>query len=273
MTNFQKLSQKVEWRVRSILDSQTRDFGELSYRINRLPMRTLPGATFRFPWGKVEYVSSSDLRGQFSEIFVDRHYAFRSSVTEPVVIDAGGNIGLSAIWFRQEYPMSKLTVYEADPTLASLLGRNLAAAGISDVNVQNAAVWTHDGFVAFDNVGQDKGAVSATGTLQVRSIDLARQLPERVDLLKLDVEGAEYAIIDKLYSTGAIKSVQNLVAEFHVRRDSIDSVITALSQLRDSGMQVTMSSALGPWLGAAGAVSPFEIVGTDQSLMEVYAWR
>ena len=38
-------------------------------------------------------------------------------------------------------------------------------------------------------------------------------------------------------------------------------------------MQIAFTSALGPWLGAAPRPSVYEAVGSDQALMEVYAWR
>ena len=51
-----------------------------------LPVKGLapknPPPLFRFPWGAVEYVAASDLRGQFFEIFVQRHYAFAAKVAE-----------------------------------------------------------------------------------------------------------------------------------------------------------------------------------------------
>jgi predicted O-methyltransferase YrrM len=75
---------------------------------------------FQFPWGPVEYVSAGDLRGQFTEIFVQRHYAFQTSEPAPVIIDAGGNVGMSALWFKREHPKANLTVYEADPALAAV---------------------------------------------------------------------------------------------------------------------------------------------------------
>lgn len=260
-------------RFRSKLGLPTRDVSELEYRINRLPESTAPNQRYSFPWGEVEYRSASDLRGQYSEIFVRRHYAVKMATPEPVIVDAGGNIGMSAIWFKQNYPGAKLTVYEADPELAAILARNLAAANISEVDVRNSAVWIHDGFVNFECSGRDSGAINPQGGTRIAAVDLASNIPERVDLLKLDVEGAEYAIIERLCQTGAVSRIQNLVAEVHVKRGEMDRLITTLRLLRDAGFEVTVTSALGLWLGPADSVSPFETVGRGQSLMELYAWR
>lgn len=270
---FKSSFRRIYWRLRSRLGFRYGGGAELQYRLNHLLEPEATSPKFSFHWGDIEYVSASDLRGQFGEIFVDRHYAFRSAVPAPVIIDAGGNIGMSAIWFKQNYPQSILTVYEADPKLTPLLKRNLAAARITDVNVQNAAVWVKDGAVAFDNKGKDMGMVNSNGAIQVPSIDLAKRLPERVELLKLDIEGAEYPVIEHLCSNGAINRIRNLVAEFHIRRSDTDNFTTALRQLRESGMQVALTAALGPWLGETDVSADFEIVGRKQILAEVYAWR
>ncbi len=273
MNFVQKCFLTCKWKLRSVLGLPHKSSEELLYRICGLPEHTEPGSSFQFPWGSVEYLSASDLRGQFSEIFVQRHYAFRSQVAEPVIVDCGGNIGLSAIWFKQTYPKAKLTVYEADPATAKILSRNVASAGITEIDVHNAAVWIENGTVAFDNLGRDKGTVAPGGAIQVRSVDLAAHLPDRVDLLKLDIEGAEYPVIERLCKGGAINRVQALVAEYHIKRQDLDSFLSSMDDLRAAGMQVTLTSALGPWLGRAESVSPFEIVAENQVLAEVYAWR
>jgi FkbM family methyltransferase len=267
------LIRKIYWRLRALAETRCDSAPELQYRLNRLPLGLRPGSKFQFPWGLVEYVSAGDLRGQFTEIFVQRHYAFKTSEAAPVIVDAGGNVGMSALWFKREHPKANLTVYEADPALAAVLSRNLAAAGITDVNVQHAAVWDRDGTVSFDNRGQDKGLVSTDGAVTVRSVDLALHLPPHVDLLKLDIEGAEYGVIRRLSETGALTRVRNLVAEFHIKRTDLDDVLTSLRLLRESGMEVTLRAEMGSWLGDSDKASPFEIIGRKQVLAEVYAWR
>jgi len=273
LKNFGYFLRKVNWRLRLMFGLPCADNIEILYRLNRLPLDTPSGSTFAFPWGSVTFVSASDIRGQFTEIFYQRHYAFQTSNPEPVIVDAGGNVGMSAIWFRQNYPKAKITVYEADATIAGILHKNLAAAGIADVDVQNAAVWDQDGTVTFDNRGQDKGMVSDAGTVKVRAVDLAAHLPPRVDLLKLDVEGAEYAIIRRLVETGNFARVQNFVAEFHIRHSDMDDVAASLRLLRQAGFQVTFKAEIGPWMGEADKASPFDIIGKKQVLAEVYAWR
>ena len=268
-----QLFERLYWRYRHALKLPCAHKRELKYRIMRLPSLNTPESFFPFPWGRIEYVEPFVLRGQYSEIYDERHYAFRTDSAVPVIIDGGGNIGMSAIWFKQEYPQARLTVYEADPEVIKILHRNLAATGTKGVDVINAAVWTRDGTVSFNNLGLDMGSVQTDGAIRIPSIDLAEHLPERVDLLKLDIEGAEYSVVERLCSSGAIRRVRNFVAEYHVRRGDFDSFLNSLQLLRQAGFQVTATSVSGSWLGQADAESAFERIGRNQILAEVYAWR
>lgn len=242
---------------------------ETKYRINRASDAR---QVFPFSWGDVAFQSASDLRGQYWDIFVGHQYAFTVDTEDPVIIDGGGNIGMSAIWFKRAYPGAKVKVYEPDPALLALIGRNLAAAHIGGVELLNSAIWVSDGWVSFDNQGGDEGSISLNGALRVPSIDLASHLPERVDLLKLDIEGAEYQVIDRLCKTGAISRIRNIVVEYHVRREDTDRFLSSIAQLRRAGMHVSMNAQMGRWLGPAAEPSSFETVGAQQILSEVYAW-
>jgi FkbM family methyltransferase len=68
---------------------------------------------------------------------------------------------------------------------------------------------------------------------------------ERIDLLKMDIEGAEYGVIDELVRLQL--DVRQLLVEFHHRFPSIGVAPTkrALSQLRDAGYRVFAISDSG----------------------------
>lgn len=261
------------WDGRRTLGLPVKHDLELLHRLQRQEDLLNGAGSFEFPWGKFEFVSAGQLRVQFEEIFVRRQYAFASSNPSPVILDCGGNIGLSAVWFKLNYPKCQLTVYEADPDLAKIIKANLQHAGITDVSVLCEAVWVQNGKVAFQKTGDDSGKIISEGMNSYPAIDLAEYLPEKVDLLKLDIEGAEFQVLDRLCQTGVIERVQNLVCEFHVWRDKTDLLLHTLAQLRATGFQLVMSAEIAPWLGLADAESPFECVNRQQVLMEVFAWR
>jgi FkbM family methyltransferase len=228
---------------------------------------------FRFAWGDLEYTKLGAVIAQFEEIFVQRQYAFSSKTTSPVIVDCGGNIGLSAIWFKQAYPDSRLTVYEADPRLHNMLQRNLQRAGVTDIAVHHRAVWTEDTWVSFDDAGDDAGRIDSTGRLKVPAIDLVHELPARVDLLKMDIEGSEYVVLDRLCQTGAIDRVARLVCEFHVTRERTGDLLSTLGRLKEAGMELSMTAHLTSWTGSARLASPFHVVDQNNVFMIVYAWH
>jgi len=263
------------WNARKTLGFPVRHNAEILYWLRQQP--ELPNGSktgsFRFPWGNFEYVSAGQLRAQFEEIFVGRQYAFSSSTANPVIIDCGGNVGLSAVWFKLNYPQCRLTVYEADPDLAEIVQANLTRAGFDHVPVWRQAVWVANETVAFSKTGNDSGRIVSESPTSCAAIDLSERLPDYVDLLKLDIEGAEFPVVNRLCQTGAIQRVRRLICEFHVRRDKTDDLLQTLSQLSASGMQFSMKAAAVPWIGMADTEAPFEVIKRNHVLMEVFAWR
>jgi len=235
------------------------------------PTRDRP--TRRLPWGEVEYTKIGALRSQFFEIFLKRHYCCRMADKSPVIVDCGGNIGMSSIWFSQEYPNAKVTVYEPDPNLAGILQRNIDRAGCRNVVVVNAAAWTQDGDLAFDASGDDSGHVDPSGGTRVRAVDLAKSLPERVDLLKMDIEGAEFEVLQHLIRERAIEQVRNLAAEFHPTLKTMPQLAQLLTALQDAGFRISFDAMLTPWMGRECAESTFEAVGAQKVLIHLFAWR
>lgn len=264
---------RLVWQVRQALGLRPSRQSETVYRLTRLSQHSNGPGSLSFAWGEFQFVRAGQLKAQFDEIFVQRQYAFTAGTARPVIIDGGGNVGLSAIWFKLNYPGCLLTVYEADPDLADILQLNLERAGFSDANVRREAVWIENGTVSFQTTGGDTGKIDKSGSTTVPAIDLAERIPERVDLLKLDIEGAEFAVVDRLCQTGAMQRVQCLVCEFHVWRDRMDDLLQALTHLRTSGMQVALRAVIEPWIGLADEQAPFDVVGRNQVLVEVFAWR
>lgn len=144
-------------------------------------------------------------------------------------IDCGGYDGCSVIKFLLERPGFKCITFEPNPIFAKYY-RFLPTRLIP------GAVSTRDGFVdmLIDPIDGDGSSlrtakkIDATGTLDnlqcprlnVRTFDLATFIEKNVAaedylVLKLDVEGEEYAILDRLIDTGTIRRVAELFIEFH----------------------------------------------------------
>jgi FkbM family methyltransferase len=153
----------------------------------------------------IEYADLLSFCPQFHEIFVARGLEFHSENPSPRILDCGSNIGAASLFFKRQYPDARITAYEADPELCAMTARNLERNGAADVEVVHAALWTDNGEVSFLAEGSDSGMVGAVGgaapgiqakTVTVPSLRLRDVLAhDRIDLLKLDIEGAEDAVL------------------------------------------------------------------------------
>src|SRR5260221_3901649 len=98
------------WRLSEKFGIPTKSDLEVIYRLQR-ELKSNGDAQqkkFRFSWGDFSYVSSENLYSQFDDIFIRQQYAFSCDKSEPVIMDCGGNLGLSAILFKINYPSCHL---------------------------------------------------------------------------------------------------------------------------------------------------------------------
>lgn len=70
---------------------------------------------------------------------------------------------------------------------------------------------------------------------------------ERVDVLKMDIEGSEYGVIEALCAGGAISRVGQLLVEFHHRMEGFTKAQTlaAIRRLRGEGFRIAWVSEVG----------------------------
>jgi FkbM family methyltransferase len=168
-----------------------------------LPRRT-PGRIALLEYD-IEYADLVTFCPQFYEIFVVRGFEFRTTNPSPRILDCGSNIGAASLFFKREYPGARVTAYEADPNLCAMTRRNLERNGAADVEVVHAALWTATGEVSFLAEGTDSGMIGSSvdaapgmpvTSMTVPSVRLRDVLAQdRVDLLKLDIEGVEDAVL------------------------------------------------------------------------------
>ena len=250
---------------------------EAFYRLSRVvdhQARYSPGR-FTFPFGALEYVDGKSLKWQYWEIFVRKSYDFDAQREDPTIVDCGGNVGLSTIWFKHRYPKSQVTVFEADPAIAEVLSGNLSSLGLPDVQVVKSAVWTEAGQVSYASDGADSGRIDPHhGEQVVDAVRLAEFITQPIDLLKLDIEGAEHAVIQDLCETGTISHVRRLVCEVHGRPHDSVALAALLRGLADHGLSFTLGGARSaPDLPGDPEPTPFPFAPDGKFLLNLYAWQ
>lgn len=133
------------------------------------------------------------------EVFFNGQYDLPPNTTAHVIVDAGANIGLSALLFARRFPAAAIHAVEPDRTSLGKLRRNVGH--LPNVTVHPVALGTKDGWAVFREASAGwASSFSDDGKGRVVPVrDLARFVREvadgRADVLKLDVEGAEWEIL------------------------------------------------------------------------------
>jgi FkbM family methyltransferase len=112
------------------------------------------------------------------------------------VVDVGANIGYYALLFSSVVgPAGKVTCLEPDPENLVELRHNLALNGLSNVSLLPIAAGSRDSVVSMRR-GLNARVVAEGGNLSVDVKRLDSLGLERVDLIKLDVEGYECDVLE-----------------------------------------------------------------------------
>jgi hypothetical protein len=212
---------------------------QLESRAMREPRRA--GGQIAVPPYRFDYVDAMSTWPQWDDIFIHQSLAFDTDVPGPRILDCGANIGLASIYFKRRYPHAKVTAFEADPCLASICRSNLAVnSGTEQVEVK------------------------------VPSVRLRDWLDEPVDLLKLDVEGAELPVLDDCRDR--LSNVRAMFVELHESNPGRRQTGAMFDLLTAAGFVFDVRALTPlPWRSSQ-VPSPF----TDASLSwvaTVRAWR
>ena len=129
------------------------------------------------------------------------HFVRRTLARDAVAVDGGAHIGVLTVLLASLCPDGRVYAFEPGPASRAHLLDNITANKLDNVVVEDAALYDADGEIvfAFDETYPAGSHVDAQGP-SVRSVRLdtwarARGI-ERLDLLKLDVEGSEPAALD-----------------------------------------------------------------------------
>lgn len=120
---------------------------------------------------------------------------------DSVIIDAGGNLGLTALLLATLVPKGEVHVFEAMPGTAAHLQANIARNGVGNCRAIASGLGDRAARVAMHGQGSAahvaEGDDSAAATIPLTTIDAyaAEAGLGRVDFIKIDVEGYEPAVL------------------------------------------------------------------------------
>ncbi|MGQ5637531.1 MULTISPECIES: FkbM family methyltransferase [unclassified Streptomyces] len=209
----------------------------------------------------------------YNEIFVERAYLRHGiQLTDSSrVVDAGANVGLFSLFVKREFPGARILAFEPIPAIHQALVENLDGHGAKDVEVVRAALGRRaEEQVRFtfypalpgnstrypeqkkvgreltvSQIGQeavDRIMAGIEVEAEVRRLsDVLREwAPEGpIDLLKIDVEGAELEVMEGLDAADWQRVRQTVieVQDLDGRLDAVRGILDA------QGFAVTVESA------------------------------
>lgn len=172
------------------------------------------------------------------EIFLYEIYFFETNKKTPIIIDAGGHIGLATLYFKYLYPESNIEIYEPSSESCILIKRNIKQNNLKNITLIQSAISDRTSEVEL-YLGDDyHGGVAHTieknnsalfinknkETEKVNVISLSKILEKKdiVDFLKLDIEGSERKAIIDSAQKNMLNKIAEVVIEYHNPKQEID---------------------------------------------------
>jgi len=158
----------------------------------------------------------------FSEIFIGNCYPIGDDKKgKNIIVDVGANIGLFTFYAHMKFPKSKIISVEANPNNFKKLEENINNNKLNDiVKIFNYVVSLNQGrqrFFLSSNSGwssiYDKRGAKDGEMIYLEPISLSKLFQTNnltiIDILKIDIEGAEYDILlnDKFLDNYHVKEL------------------------------------------------------------------
>lgn len=222
--------------VRRLLRGRPSEEARLITRAAAFPRHT--PTTIRYRNLVIRVTDLLSVAWQIKEFFGDERMRFPSDKSDPLIIDCGSNVGVSVLYFRSIHPAARIICFEPDPAVHACLEENLRANGITDVDHRRQAVWVHGEGVSFGSEGADGGSIlRSENAVRLPSVRLREVLQEagEIDLLKIDIEGAEVPVL--LDCADELHRVKQLYVEYHSLPDAPQQLHELLEVLNRAGFR------------------------------------
>ncbi|PZR25809.1 MAG: FkbM family methyltransferase [Citrobacter freundii] len=192
---------------------------------------------------RIYFTTPLELLHGIREIFMEEIYR-QSLRPDPFIIDCGANIGLSIIYMKQLYPAATIIGFEPDGRNFELLQKNVLSMNYQGVTVRKEAVWIQNIELEFADTGSMSSRIEQGGaqkTKPVTAVRLKDLLTRPVDFLKLDIEGAEYAVLRDIREQ--LPLVKNMFLEYHGNFDQSRELSEIFHWLTEQGFSYYIKEA------------------------------
>lgn len=197
------------------------------YPIGKTVLATVPGSDIQL----LVRLGTPDIQ-VFNEIYREKEHDWNFEIAPKTILDAGAYTGLSTVYFALRYPGAKVIAIEPSEENFALLTRNVSK--LKNVHAIKAALWSEPSSLVLTDPGRDYWGLTVqesdtfasqgqtdtlVSTSEVPALTISDLMDnyevDRVNLLKLDIEGSE----KEVFSTSLpwIDRVDAIFVELHDR--------------------------------------------------------
>jgi len=190
-----------------------------------------------FFYGGLEYLHG------VKEIFIEGVYN-QDLPENAYIIDCGAHIGLSVIYLKSICPTAHIVCFEPDTKNFDLLEKNISSHELKNIEAKKEAVWTANTSLTFiqdGNMGSKIGDNTLPNSVEVKATRLKNYLKRKVDFLKMDIEGAEYDVLEDIAEE--LENVNKMFIEYHGTFEQNNELLEILSLLSKSGFRFYIKEA------------------------------
>lgn len=174
----------------------------------------------------------------FDQVFIQDQYKLKYPFIPRTIVDAGANIGLSAVYFSHRFPDAQVVAIEPDKANFAVLKQN--CVDYSRIEAHCAGVWSTDSYLTIINAEATNNsfqvvATTADDASAIPAVCLPTIMKRHnwpvIDLLKVDIEGSEKELFSTNYEAW-LPHVRMLLVEVHdtMQMGSSAAVFRAISQ-------------------------------------------
>jgi FkbM family methyltransferase len=225
---------------------------------------------------KFRFADSASFVGQYIDIFKREIYNFKAINNQPYIIDCGANVGISVLYFKTLYPNAEIIAFEPDKDIFAILKENIDNSNHKKVTLINKALWNTEGKTSFIDEGADGGKILDSknipphnlNIIEVETTSLRACLNQKVDFLKIDIEGAETIVIEDCENL--LHNVERIFIEFHSAINKPQQLDVILNILSKNNFRYYLESARN--YNKSPFISP-TTVGNYDNFINIYGYR
>lgn len=240
-----KIISDIQKKWKTIFNNPYKEFGLNWPEVKKLRHAT-PGAigSINVLGHTCYFNTGNEVLHALDEIFISEFYKIPFKSATPFVIDCGAHIGFSVLYTKLKFPGARIIAFEPDPKNFELLSKNIDSFNLKNVELKNEAVWIEDTELSFAGTGTMSSKIdvnSVSGTIITKAIRLKHLLNQKIDFLKLDIEGAEYEVLKDIAEE--LPNVEHLFIEYHGAFSQNNELIEILDTVSKNGFRFYLLEA------------------------------